>query len=169
MKRKEESATTTEEWVERTYIEMEKTGDAEKRLMAGDREERFRAREQKRAEDTLFSGEKLLSDQYLENGAYKLKMQADCNLVLYNKDKALWASNTDKQGDSCYTLLQNNGKLVIFSGSDVMWSSSTTRGPNSYRLVVQGDGNVVIYGGATWATNTVQKSSRKLIIEPVLK
>ncbi|RWR90402.1 mannose-specific lectin [Cinnamomum micranthum f. kanehirae] len=123
------------------------------------------------AEDSLFNGERLLTNQFIENGPYKFIMQGDCNLVLYvkqdGKDKALWASNTQGHGDSCFLILQNNGNLVVFSGSDVVWSSSSTRGPNSYRLVVQTDGNVVIYGGATWATNTVQtKSNRKLYIEP---
>ncbi|XP_058099738.1 mannose-specific lectin-like [Magnolia sinica] len=121
------------------------------------------------AEDTIFNGEKLLTDQFIENGPYKFIMQGDCNLVLYNKDRALWHTNTAGHGNSCNLLMQNNGNLVIFSGSDVIWSSSTSRGPNTYRLVVQLDGYVVIYGGATWATNTVQKSTkRKLIIEPLM-
>lgn len=114
-------------------------------------------------EDSLYNGEKMLTNEYIENVPYKFIMQGDCNLVLYlRKDKAsdkpLWASNTNGHGVSCYLLLQNNGNLVIFSDSDVVWSSSTSRGPNSYRLVMQTDGNVVIYGGATWATNTVQSS-----------
>ncbi|KAG9449103.1 hypothetical protein H6P81_009068 [Aristolochia fimbriata] len=116
------------------------------------------------AEDTLFNGEKLLTNEYIENGPYKFIMQSDCNLVLYNKDKALWSSNTRGHGDSCFLLLQNNGNLVVFSGSDVVWSSSSTRGSNTYRLVVQTDGNAVIYGGATWATNTVQKGSKRRLI-----
>ncbi|KAI3922952.1 hypothetical protein MKW98_007083 [Papaver atlanticum] len=113
------------------------------------------------AEDTVFSGEKLMSGQFIENPPYKFIMQNDCNLVLYKSDKALWASNTRGHGDDCVVLLQKNGNLVMSSGSDVIWSSSSSRGPNSYRLVVQTDGNVVIYGGATWATNTMQ-SSKKL-------
>ncbi|RZC75050.1 hypothetical protein C5167_050525 [Papaver somniferum] len=113
------------------------------------------------AEDTIFSGEKLSSGQFIENPPYKFIMQNDCNLVLYKLDKALWASNTRGHGDECVVLLQKNGNLVMSSGSDVIWSSSSSRGPNSYRLVVQTDGNVVIYGGATWATNTMQ-SSKKL-------
>ncbi|KAL5983029.1 hypothetical protein ACLOJK_017109 [Asimina triloba] len=121
------------------------------------------------AEDTLYNREKLLTNQFLKNGPYKFIMQDDCNLVLYSNGKALWTSRTPGNGNSCYLLLQDNGNLVIFSGSDVVWSSRSTMGPNKYRLVVQGDGNVVIYGGATWATNTVQKSSRKLINEPALK
>ncbi|OVA04944.1 Bulb-type lectin domain [Macleaya cordata] len=122
------------------------------------------------AEDTIFNGEKLLADQFIENGPYKFIVQKDCNVVLYNKDKALWSSKTQGHGDSCNLVLQNNGNLVLFSGSDVVWSSSTTRGPNNYRLVVQSDGNVVIYGGATWATNTVQSSSKTKVnvFDPLL-
>ncbi|KAL5983030.1 hypothetical protein ACLOJK_017110 [Asimina triloba] len=118
------------------------------------------------AEDTLFNGEKLLTNEFLENGPYKFIMQGDCNLVLYNNGKALWASGTQGNGNSCYLLLQNNGNLVVFSGSDVVWSSRSTRGPNSYRLVIQTDGNVVIYGGAIWATNTVQGSKGKTGVDP---
>ncbi|XP_068636883.1 mannose-specific lectin-like [Aristolochia californica] len=111
------------------------------------------------AEDTLFNGEKLLTNEFIENGPYKFIMQGDCNLVLYKKDKVLWASNTKGHGDSCFLLLQNNGNLVVFSGSDVVWASSSSRGSNTYRLVVQTDGNLIIYGGATWSSNTVQKKS----------
>ncbi|KAL5725167.1 hypothetical protein ACHQM5_008341 [Ranunculus cassubicifolius] len=124
------------------------------------------------AEDTIFSGEKLLTNQCIENGMYKFIVQGDCNLVLYvkqdNQDKAIWASKTAGHGDTCNLLLQNNGNLVLFSGSDVVWSSGSARGPNSYRLVLQGDGNLVLYGGATWATNTVQSSKNKVdIVSPL--
>ncbi|KAF5201900.1 Mannose-binding lectin [Thalictrum thalictroides] len=120
------------------------------------------------AEDTLFNGERLLTNQFIENGPYKFIMQGDCNLVLYNNDKPLWSSNTPGHGNSCNLLLQNNGNMVIFSDSDVIWSSSTSRGPNIYRMVVQSDGNVVTYGGATWASNTVQKQSKtKINIDPL--
>ncbi|KAF6153306.1 hypothetical protein GIB67_003496 [Kingdonia uniflora] len=115
-----------------------------------------------KAEDTLFSGEKLLTNQFIENGPYKFIIQGDCNLVLYNKGKVLWNSKTQGHGDSCNLVLQNNGNLVVFSGSEVVWSSSSTKGPNSYRLVIQSDGNLVIYGGATWSTNTMQSTKVKV-------
>ncbi|ERN09394.1 mannose-specific lectin [Amborella trichopoda] len=117
-------------------------------------------------EDTMFNGEKLLANQFLENDPYKFIMQSDCNLVLYkkqsnNNNKALWASGTNGHGSSCTLLLQNSGNLVISDGSDAIWTSKSSRGPNTYRLVVQDDGNVVTYGGATWATNTVQSSKKR--------
>ncbi|KAK9106308.1 hypothetical protein Syun_022319 [Stephania yunnanensis] len=121
------------------------------------------------AEDTMFNGERLLTNQFLQNGPYTFIMQGDCNLVLYvkqdnNQNKALWASGTNGHGSSCFLLLQNNGNMVVFSGTDVVWSSSSTRGPNLYRLVMQSDGNVVIYGGATWASNTVQRRKTMMMV-----
>nr|AEI69355.1 mannose-binding lectin [Pandanus amaryllifolius] len=115
------------------------------------------------AEDTMFSGESLQTNQYLESGPYRFIMQGDCNLVLYvNKTRALWSSRTNGQGTACNATLQNNGNLVVLSGSNVVWTSNSARGPNNYRLIVQSDGNVVIYGAALWATNTVQSRKRLL-------
>ncbi|MQL93794.1 hypothetical protein Taro_026433 [Colocasia esculenta] len=114
------------------------------------------------AEDVMFNGESLNTNEFLENGPYRLVMQGDCNLVLYvNRSRPLWASGTNGRGTSCRATLQNNGNLVVLTGSDVVWTSNSARGPNSYRLIVQSDGNVVIYGAALWATNTVQ--SKKLL------
>ena len=114
------------------------------------------------AEDVMFSGESLNTNEFLEKGPYRLVMQGDCNLVLYvNRSRPLWASGTNGRGCACRATLQNNGNLVVFSGADVVWSSNAARVPNTYRLIVQDDGNVVVYGAALWATNTVQ--SRKLL------
>ncbi|KAL5973859.1 hypothetical protein ACLOJK_030517 [Asimina triloba] len=115
------------------------------------------------AEDMLFNGESLSTNEFLENGPYRFIMQGDCNLVLYvNGNRALWNSATNGKGNACRATLQNDGNLVVLSGNDVVWSSNSARGPNNYRLIVQGDGNVVIYGAALWATNTVQ-NNRKLL------
>ncbi|KAK9144332.1 hypothetical protein Sjap_004235 [Stephania japonica] len=115
------------------------------------------------AEDMLFNGESLNTNEFLENGQYRFIMQGDCNLVLYvNRTRALWSSRTNGRGNACRATLQNNGNLVVSSGSEVVWTSNSARGPNTYRLIVQTDGNVVIYGAALWASNTVQ-SRRKLL------
>nr|AAQ75079.1 mannose-binding lectin ZAA precursor [Zantedeschia aethiopica]AAT84079.1 mannose-binding lectin precursor [Zantedeschia aethiopica] len=115
------------------------------------------------AEDIMFNGESLSTNEFLENGPYRFIMQDDCNLVLYiNRTRALWASGTNGRGSNCRATLQNNGNLVVITGSDIVWSSNSSRGQNSYRLIVQSDGNVVIYGGALWATNTVQNRKRRL-------
>ncbi|KAF5186337.1 Mannose-specific lectin [Thalictrum thalictroides] len=123
------------------------------------------------AADTLFGGTKLLTNQYLENGSYRLVMKGDCNLVLVSikARKDLWQTNTAGHGKSCNLLLQNNGNMVIFSDSDVVWASSASWGPNNkYILVLQSDGNLVIYGGATWESNTAQQSSAKNNTDPLV-
>ncbi|KAF3788531.1 hypothetical protein EJ110_NYTH07912 [Nymphaea thermarum] len=108
------------------------------------------------AVDVLFS-------QFIENGPYKFIMQYDCNLVLYiNGNRALWASGTNGKGTDCRATLQRDANLVVYTGSKALWASGTARGQSSYVLIVQFDGNVVIYGPSIWATNTVQRASRKL-------
>ncbi|KAK9095494.1 hypothetical protein Scep_026963 [Stephania cephalantha] len=118
------------------------------------------------AEDMIFNGESLNTNEFLENGPYRFIMQPDCNLVLYvDRTRALWSSGTNGRGNACRATLQNNGNLVVSSGTDVVWSSNSARGINTYRLIVQTDGNVVIYGAALWATNTVQSPrGRKLLL-----
>ncbi|KAK9120578.1 hypothetical protein Syun_018195 [Stephania yunnanensis] len=115
------------------------------------------------AKDTIYNGQSLNTNEYLQNGIYTFIMQGDCNLVLYkNGNIPLWNSQTAGKGNACMATLQNNGNLVILSNTGIVWTSNTNRGPNSYRLVVQGDGNVVIYGAALWATNTVQGRKKLL-------
>ncbi|KAK9144333.1 hypothetical protein Sjap_004236 [Stephania japonica] len=115
------------------------------------------------AKDTIYNGQSLNTNEYLENGIYRFIMQGDCNLVLYkNGNVPLWNSRTAGRGGACMATLQNNGNLVILSDTGIVWTSNTYRGPNSYRLVVQGDGNVVIYGAALWATNTAQGRKKLL-------
>jgi len=52
---------------------------------------------------------------------YKLYMQGDGNLVIYNKNGApTWASNTDGKGRGPYKLyLDDNGKLSIIDGTEL--------------------------------------------------
>ena len=74
---------------------------------------------------TLTEGDSIVSS----NGWYKAVMQADGNLVVYNKAEV------------------------------AVWASATNYGAGTYTLVVQQDGNTVIYDGSTaiWATNTVTR------------
>ena len=120
---------------------------------------------------------------YSANGWYRLEMQTDGNLVIYNKaEVAVW--NTGTFGSqAAYAYFQADGNLVLYSatGSGVVPSPNlpTTPGPtipatntNSsklfkgqtiyssngwYRLTMQNDGNLVIYnkaGDAVWSTLT---------------
>ncbi|KAM0953376.1 putative bulb-type lectin domain-containing protein [Dioscorea sansibarensis] len=107
------------------------------------------------ADYILYSGETLRSGQALTYASYTFIMQTDCNLVLYDNGRALWASGTNGRGTNCRVTLQSDGNLVIYtSNNKAVWASNTNVGQNHYVLILQKDRNVVIYGGALWATNT---------------
>jgi hypothetical protein len=108
--------------------------------------------------DRLNPGDQLTSDQSLTsaNSNFRLTMQDDGNLVLYNKDNApLWSSKTDKS-DVHRCIMQPDGNLVLYHvDKSPAWASNTNGNPGSY-VVMQDDGNLVIYKPLTpiWATGT---------------
>jgi hypothetical protein len=109
--------------------------------------------------DTLTTGLRLTVGQTLvsTNRRYRLLMQSDGNLVLYDDvaRTAPWASNTGGISPG-YALLQGDGNFVVYDAQAVgRWGSNTVGYPNS-RLVLQNDGNLVLYasnGQATWGSN----------------
>ncbi|KAG9442087.1 hypothetical protein H6P81_017941 [Aristolochia fimbriata] len=104
----------------------------------------------------LYSGERLSTGQYLAYGeAYGLIMQEDCNLVLYDYKRPVWATNTGGIGRNCYCAMQVDGNLVVYTPDGrSIWASNTGGARGNYILVLQKDRNLVIYGGALWATGT---------------
>jgi hypothetical protein len=107
--------------------------------------------------DSLSSGQNLLPDQFLtsQNGQYRLIMQADGNLVVYNSSsQPLWSSNTGGQAvREC--LMQADGNLVIYkTNGQALWSSNTGGNTRS-SLQLQDDGYVAIKNSAStliWGT-----------------
>lgn len=102
----------------------------------------------------LSANESLLSN----NEKYKLILQGDGNLVLYNEQwKALWASWTVGKG-GIYLVMQDDGNLVLYDKNWIAIWNSRTSGKNISSLNMQDDGNLVIYNrvGYTWASWTVQ-------------
>jgi hypothetical protein len=91
------------------------------------------------------------------NGTYRLAMQADGNLVLYDGGgEALWSSRTaGKPVVQC--AMQGDGNLVLDDqAGNAVWASGSAGHPGSH-LVVQDDGNVVIYSPSNrtvWSTHT---------------
>nr|AAA33365.1 lectin [Hippeastrum sp.] len=83
-------------------------------------------------------------------------MQQDCNLVLYDVDKPIWASNTGGLAQGCHLSMQSDGNLVVYSpsGNRAIWASNTQGENGNYVCILQKDRNVVIYGTARWATGT---------------
>ncbi len=107
--------------------------------------------------ERLHAGEYLDLDQSLwsTNGVYRLVLQADGNLVLYDDRGTLWASDTEGQRVDT-AIMQEDGNFVLQAGARAVWASGTDGYPGA-RLMVQDDGNVVVYaqgGDALWATGT---------------
>jgi hypothetical protein len=111
------------------------------------------------AGDRLNPGEMLKAEEHLtsDNHQYRLVMQRDGNLVLYDQRRQpLWASNTQGQRvERC--IMQRDGNLVLYlRNGQPVWASNTAGKPGSY-LVVQDDGNMVIYRPqGVWASNTAR-------------
>ncbi|KAH0461152.1 hypothetical protein IEQ34_008727 [Dendrobium chrysotoxum] len=109
--------------------------------------------------NVLTSGQELSTDKSLSIGNYNFAMQRDCNLVLYENDIVLWASNTPKRGSNCRLLLQSNGELQIISDlGALVWRTETGGEYGKYALVLQPNGNVVIYRSPVWSTGTHTQS-----------
>ncbi|XP_049420526.1 uncharacterized protein LOC125881491 [Epinephelus fuscoguttatus] len=62
--------------------------------------------------------------------AQRLCMQADCNLVMYNKcDEPRWHTNSAKSDcNMCRLQLTNDGKLVVNRECDEIWNSAKSKG-----------------------------------------
>ena len=103
----------------------------------------------------------------LTNWPYRLLLQQDGNLVLYEEGKVgvRWASNTARKGQGPFELfLQGDGNLVVYDNSRRATWASGSRGHNCV-LRLQSDGNLVIiadngHGHPTWSTNTVSKFTK---------
>lgn len=98
---------------------------------------------------------------YSPSEDYKVVMQGDGNLVLYDgAGKALWASGTSGH-PGAYAVMQTDGNLVVYPPSGhALWASGTAGDTGAY-LSMQSDGNLVIYHGSTavWASGTNGKGS----------
>ncbi|XP_058109404.1 mannose-specific lectin-like [Magnolia sinica] len=106
-----------------------------------------------KADNVLYPGDTLGTNNYLEYGSYRFIIQEDCNLVLYDNGNPIWASNTGGRSRNCHCTMQTDGNLVVYNPNGVaIWASNTSRGDGFYVLILQRDRNVVIYGGAIWAT-----------------
>jgi hypothetical protein len=114
---------------------------------------------------SLSAGQQLASDQQLvsRSGYYRLVMQADCNLVLYDKwGRPLWATNTNGRGSACAAVMQGDANFVVYrSGGVPVWASRTNGAPAGIEL--QDDGNLVIYrsGQPVWASNTMESDAHR--------
>lgn len=91
------------------------------------------------------------------NGKYRLIMQGDGNLVLYDaSNRALWHTGTDGSGANRLAV-QGDGNLVLYTASNgVSWQSGT-RGAGLTQLRLQDDGSLVGYrsdNSVAWRAST---------------
>jgi hypothetical protein len=115
-------------------------------------------------------GSALLSNQYLRNGdylqssngRYRLYLQTDGNLVLYNwsTQRYIWTSWTNGK-PVVKAIMQGDGNFVeySFNNASYYWRSNTGNHPGAW-LSMQSDGNLVIYSSsnsALWWTGTAGK------------
>ncbi|MDX5298421.1 MAG: DUF5011 domain-containing protein, partial [Gammaproteobacteria bacterium] len=113
------------------------------------------------AKDSLYSGERLNSNEYLQsaNGQYRFNLQGDGNLVLRNAaGKSLWSSATHGKGGVRLSL-QSDGNLVLYTSRGKSVWSTKTNGKGVNRAVMQNDGNFVLYTASNtsaWSTGTAQ-------------
>lgn len=132
--------------------------------------------------DTLHAGESLSVDQQLEsrNGRYRLRMQGDGNLVLYegtpSAATAVWATDTWALANERRPVradMQQDGNFVLYSAEGAPAWASETHGHDGSTLVLQDDRNVVIYDAADqplWASDTwvsaPAKASKRVAFTP---
>jgi hypothetical protein len=108
------------------------------------------------ARDRLYGGARLMPGQSITstNNRYRLLMQADGNLVLYDavERSAPWSTKTAGLAAG-HVIMQSDGNLVLYDGQGQdRWSTATPGHTGAY-LMVQNDGNLVIYridGDSPW-------------------
>ena len=91
----------------------------------------------------LTSGQSLISS----NSQYRLTMQTDGNLVLYDESNTpLWDSGTNGQA-ATRLVLQSDGNLVLYTSANVAVWASNTVGSGASTLRLNDDGSLVLYNG----------------------
>ena len=110
--------------------------------------------------DRIQSHREMQEGSFLQSGdgRFKMVVQGDGNLVIYQSDQPIWASNTGGKGSPGFKLaIQSDGNVVMYGRNAPIWASNTNGvGTGSYTLVMQNDGNLVLYdqNAPIWASGT---------------
>ena len=109
----------------------------------------------------MIGGTQLAVDQMIlsPNKCFKLLMQADNNLVMYQiKDqKPLWASDTLNKG-SRVAKMQPDGNFVLYDANNLAkWATATEGHPGAIVTLLDA-GNLVVYRSTT--NNTILWDSK---------
>jgi hypothetical protein len=105
-------------------------------------------------------GEGMVSGQSVTScdGRYRIAMQVDGNLVLYDdqENRPIWATNTSGT-DGYVVIFQTDGNIVLYDRFKRPLWASNTQGKGGTLVAIQDDGNVVLYNAsaqAVWSTGT---------------
>lgn len=98
----------------------------------------------------LVAGSTMRGGQWLTsvNGRYRLYMQGDSNLVLYDmvSGEALWWTGASAANGQA--IFQSDGNFVVYDGENSpIWFTGTAGNPGAF-MVLQDDGNLVLYSAA---------------------
>ncbi|MBN8552678.1 MAG: hypothetical protein J0L52_07270 [Caulobacterales bacterium] len=112
------------------------------------------------AQDRLGTNQDLGPNQQIRsaNGRFHLIMQSDCNLVLYEGGRALWASGTVGRGQGCRAVMQGDGNFVVYSDAQAPLWASNTAGRSGASLRLEDSGNLQVLAGnrSVWQSDTAQ-------------
>jgi hypothetical protein len=87
------------------------------------------------------------------DGKYKITLESNGNMVLYNNNTQVWQSNTAGQGATKLSL-QNDGNLVLNTASNQSKWAASSNNTAVQRLVLSNDGNLLIcnnHNAVLWA------------------
>src|SRR5487761_2299629 len=97
------------------------------------------------------------------NGQFRLSMQGDGNLVLYDGATPAWATGTSGVGN--YAVMQGDGNLVLYSAANsALWASNTS-GNAGADLTLSDAGVLGVDSGTTviWAATAVLTPNATLV------
>jgi len=113
----------------------------------------------------LGPGQTLAAKSFLSSpdGRFRLNMQRDGNLVLYQhfgSNKAIWQTGTGGH-PGAYAVMQKDGNFVLYAGSHPIWSTGTSQPADAgAHLFVQDNARVDIYSTARKKLWTTYKPPR---------
>lgn len=90
------------------------------------------------------------------NGRFKLVLQTDGNLVVYDTASPAWSSGT-QHSDTSFLKMQQDGNLVLYSpNGSPRWASETSGKCSQPYLTLQNDGTLAMYAhdkqGIIWSS-----------------
>lgn len=100
--------------------------------------------------DRLVRGQSLTANQMLRSagGLYRLLMQIDGNLVLYNQfDQPVWQLGT-AGNPGAFLAFQPDGNLVLYRADGFPLTYTGTNGTAADQFIVQDDSDVLLYGSS---------------------